>query len=97
MKALQRLAQKRHKKLWNCSASRSLDFSRPSTGGGTFKPTSARGRKLILFFYPQDNTPTRRAGLSDADETACRLFGAIKMKNMHGRHVQEVLNFAKAP
>ena len=64
--------------------------------------------------------------LSDTDETACKLFGVIKIKNMQGRkvrgierstfvidekrgvvrewrgvkvsgHVQEVLNFVKAP
>jgi peroxiredoxin len=34
--------------------------------------------------------------LSDADETACKLFGVIKMKTCT-EHVQEVLNFVKAP
>jgi len=33
------------------------DFSLPSTGGGTFQLASARGRKLVLYFYPKDNTP----------------------------------------
>ena len=33
------------------------EFSLPSTGGSTFKPSSARGSKLVLYFYPKDNTP----------------------------------------
>ena len=33
------------------------DFSVPSTGGGTFGLPSARGSKLVLYFYPKDNTP----------------------------------------
>jgi len=33
------------------------DFSLPSTGGATFKLSDARGTKLVLYFYPKDNTP----------------------------------------
>ena len=33
------------------------DFSLPSTGGGTFKLSEQRGKKLVLYFYPKDNTP----------------------------------------
>jgi thioredoxin-dependent peroxiredoxin len=33
------------------------DFSLPSTGGSPFRLSSARGRKLVLYFYPKDNTP----------------------------------------
>jgi len=33
------------------------DFSLPSTGGGTFRLSGARGSKLVLYFYPKDNTP----------------------------------------
>jgi peroxiredoxin Q/BCP len=33
------------------------DFSLPSTGGATFRLSSARGSKLVLYFYPKDNTP----------------------------------------
>src|SRR5512145_2628484 len=33
------------------------DFSLPSTGGGTFRLSSARASKLVLYFYPKDNTP----------------------------------------
>ena len=33
------------------------DFSLPSTGGSTFRLADQRGRKLVLYFYPRDNTP----------------------------------------
>jgi peroxiredoxin Q/BCP len=33
------------------------DFNLPSTGGTTFKLSEARGRTLVLYFYPKDNTP----------------------------------------
>jgi len=31
-------------------------FSRPVTGGGIWKPAQAAGRKLVIYFYPRDNT-----------------------------------------
>ena len=33
------------------------DFSLPSTGGTTFKLSEHKGKKLVLYFYPKDNTP----------------------------------------
>ena len=33
------------------------DFSLPSTGGTTFKLSNLHGSKLVLYFYPKDNTP----------------------------------------
>ena len=33
------------------------DFSLPSTGGGTFKRADQRGKTLVVYFYPKDNTP----------------------------------------
>jgi peroxiredoxin Q/BCP len=33
------------------------DFSASSTGGGPWRLQDARGRKLVLYFYPRDNTP----------------------------------------
>ena len=33
------------------------DFSLPSTGAGPFKLSSARGKTVVLYFYPKDNTP----------------------------------------
>jgi peroxiredoxin Q/BCP len=33
------------------------EFSLPATGGGSWRLSDARGRKLVLYFYPRDNTP----------------------------------------
>ena len=32
-------------------------FSLPADGGGTVRLTELRGKIVVLFFYPQDNTP----------------------------------------
>ena len=32
-------------------------FSLPASGGTTWKLADAAGRKLVLYFYPKDNTP----------------------------------------
>jgi peroxiredoxin Q/BCP len=45
------------------------DFSLPSTGGGIWQLRQSRGRKLVLYFYPRDNTPgctTEAEGFRDA-------------------------------
>lgn len=34
-----------------------LDFSLPATGGQTFTLSDARGKHLVVYFYPKDNTP----------------------------------------
>jgi peroxiredoxin Q/BCP len=33
------------------------DFTAPATGGLQWRLQDARGRKLVLYFYPRDNTP----------------------------------------
>lgn len=33
------------------------DFSLPATGGLTFTLSAARGKHLVIYFYPKDNTP----------------------------------------
>ena len=33
------------------------DFSVPATGGQTFTLSKARGKHLVIYFYPKDNTP----------------------------------------
>jgi peroxiredoxin Q/BCP len=108
------------------------DFELPATSGQSFRPSGVRGRPLLLYFYPRDNTPGCTAEgqqfrdlhesfaaagcavygisrdsikshenfkakmkfpfelLSDADETACKLFGVIKMKNMYGKKVRGI-------
>jgi peroxiredoxin Q/BCP len=107
-------------------------FELPATGGETFRLASAKGKPLVLYFYPKDNTPGctaegqqfrdlhpefKRIGcsvygisrdsvkshenfkarmrfpfelLSDPDETACKAFSVIKMKNMYGRKVRGI-------
>ena len=33
------------------------DFVLPATGGVVFKLSAARGKLLVIYFYPKDNTP----------------------------------------
>jgi peroxiredoxin Q/BCP len=108
------------------------DFELPSTGNATFKLSDQRGRNVVVYFYPKDNTSgctlegqefrdlyadfgkanTLIVGisrdsikshegfkathgfpfelLSDKDETACELFGVMKLKNMYGKQVRGV-------
>ena len=33
------------------------DFELPSTGGGTFSLSGFKGYRVVLYFYPKDNTP----------------------------------------
>ena len=33
------------------------DFILPATGGGTFRLSDQRGKTLVVYFYPKDNTP----------------------------------------
>ncbi|MBT9567808.1 MAG: peroxiredoxin, partial [Thiobacillus sp.] len=33
------------------------DFELPSTGDITFKLSDHRGKNVVVFFYPKDNTP----------------------------------------
>jgi len=33
------------------------DFSLPATGGADWRLSGALGRKLVVYFYPRDNTP----------------------------------------
>ena len=33
------------------------EFALPGTGGTLFRPSDYRGRKVVLYFYPKDNTP----------------------------------------
>ncbi|HKU46039.1 MAG TPA: peroxiredoxin [Burkholderiales bacterium] len=108
------------------------DFSVASTGG-SFRLKDERGSKLVLYFYPKDNTPgcTQQGSdfrdqfkafqkancriygvsrdslgshqafkskmkfpfelLADGDETVCKLFDVIKLKNMYGRKVRGIV------
>ena len=33
------------------------DFELPATSGASFRLSSAKGKALVLYFYPKDNTP----------------------------------------
>ena len=107
-------------------------FSCACTPNQKIKLSDFKGKKLILYFYPKDNTPGcttegqdfqtaltkfKRAGavffgvsrdslnshnkfkekfnfkfelISDTDETLCKLFDVIKMKNMYGKKVRGI-------
>jgi peroxiredoxin Q/BCP len=61
------------------------DFALPSTGGGTFQLSGARGTKLVLYFYPRDNTPGCTAeGMQFRDlhmnfrKAGCDLYGVSR-------------------
>jgi peroxiredoxin Q/BCP len=49
-------------------------FTRPSTGGGSWKPADAAGKKLVLYFYPKDNT----TGCTKEGEAFRDLYAAFK-------------------
>ena len=51
----------------------------PATGGKTFKLSEQRGRPLVLYFYPKDNTP----GCTDEGAQFRDLY-AERHANAHG-------------
>ncbi|HEX4883666.1 MAG TPA: peroxiredoxin [Casimicrobiaceae bacterium] len=60
------------------SPTKVADFSVPSTGG-TFRLSDHRGKHVVLYFYPKDNTPgctTEGAAFRDAHD-AFRKANAI--------------------
>ena len=64
------------------TASTSPDFSLPATGGQTVTLSALRGRKVVLYFYPKDNTPgctTETADFRDLHAefaaAGCAVFG----------------------
>jgi peroxiredoxin Q/BCP len=60
------------------SAAKVADFSVPSTAG-TFTLSDHRGKAVVLYFYPKDNTPgctTETAAFRDA-HAAFRRAGAV--------------------
>ena len=108
------------------------DFSATATTGLHFALSAQRGKNLVLYFYPKDNTPGCTAEgqaftalhgsftlantviygvsrdtlkshegfkakmgfafelIADPDETVCKLFGVMKMKNMYGKQVRGI-------
>ena len=54
-------------------------FSLPADGGGTVRLTELRGKIVVLFFYPQDNTETCTAEAIDFSKfyAAFKKAGAV--------------------
>jgi peroxiredoxin Q/BCP len=55
------------------------DFSLPATGGGSWKLSAARGSKVVIYFYPKDNTSgCTQEGVAFAElDKAFRKEGAV--------------------
>lgn len=58
------------------------DFTLPSTGGPAFRLSAHRGKPLVLYFYPKDNTPgctTESMQFRDLhgefEKIGCAIFG----------------------
>jgi peroxiredoxin Q/BCP len=58
------------------------DFSLACTGESTFSFSGARGKKLVLYFYPKDNTPgctqqgsDFRDRYQDFKRAGCEIYG----------------------
>ncbi len=108
------------------------DFELPATGSANIDLANLKGKNVVIYFYPKDNTPgctlegqdfrdqhaqfakynavilgVSRDSisshekfkqeqnfsfdlLSDADETLCKMFDVIKLKNMYGKEVMGV-------
>jgi len=54
---LERIAKKGRKEPLEMLGKAVPDFSLASTGGGAFRLSDQRGKTLVLYFYPKDNTP----------------------------------------
>lgn len=52
------------------------DFNLPATGGQSWSLSAARGSKLVLYFYPRDNTPGCTQEGSDFAALAARFKAA---------------------
>ena len=108
------------------------DFELAATAGKTFKLSQFKRGRLVIYFYPKDNTPGCTSEslqfrdaysefqahhceivgisrdsvkshegfkakyalpfelLSDPEETACQLFGVMKLKNLYGKQVRGI-------
>jgi len=58
------------------------DFTLPATGGTAFNLAAARGKSLVIYFYPKDNTPgcttesqQFRDLYADFQKAGCELVG----------------------
>ena len=81
------------------------DFELETYGGDTLKLSDLRGRKVVLYFYPKDDTSgcTKEACgfrdkydlnfplLSDPEHEVAEAYGAWGTKKMYGREYQGIL------
>jgi thioredoxin-dependent peroxiredoxin len=84
MKALHRIAEKVLNKP-GMPGKAVKDFTLPSTGGKTFSLSSTRGKKVVLYFYPKDNTPGCTAEGADFRDrhgafarAGCEIYGVSR-------------------
>ena len=75
------------------------DFSLPSTGGA-FQLSSLRGTKVVLYFYPKDNTPgctTEGADFRDSypafRRANCEVFGISRDSLASHERFKEKMKF----
>lgn len=61
------------------------DFTLPATGGTSFALSGCRGKPLVIYFYPKDNTPgcTTEAGQfrdlhAEFAKLGCAVFGVSR-------------------
>ncbi len=76
------------------------DFSLPSTGGTDFSLSAQRGEKLVLYFYPKDNTPgctTEGGGFRDLHSqfrrAGARVFGISRDSLASHERFKEKMRF----
>jgi len=78
------------------------EFCIASTGGGAFRLSEHRGRKLVLYFYPKDNTPgctTEAQQFRDLHprfgNAGCEIFGISRdsLKSHEGFKAKYALPF----
>lgn len=51
------------------------DFALPATGGGTASLSALRGKKVVVYFYPKDDTPGCTQESCDFRDSFARLAG----------------------
>lgn len=76
------------------------DFSLPSTGGKTFRMATTRGSKVVLYFYPKDNTPgcttegaDFRTRYKEFRRAGCELFGISRDSLASHERFKEKMKF----
>ena len=100
MNLLRRIAKKGLKEPLEMLGKPVPDFSLPSTGGNSFQLSSQRGSKLVLYFYPKDNTPgctTEGADFRDSYKAfrraGCQVFGISRDSLASHQRFKEKMKF----